>query len=86
MHWLSTTLLEVPDPEGELSDVEFAEPLDLPVVEFEHATLADVIEDDLGREEVRDFDLMDHVNDAHVVILWEAPEVCLSFSDYLNVN
>ncbi|KAG2096306.1 uncharacterized protein F5147DRAFT_778354 [Suillus discolor] len=48
VHWLSTTLLEVPDPEGELSDVEFAEPLDLPVVEFEHAALADVLEDDLG--------------------------------------
>ncbi|KAG2336107.1 hypothetical protein BDR05DRAFT_978861 [Suillus weaverae] len=48
VHWLSTTLLEVPDPEGELSDVEFAKPLDLPVVEFEHAALADVIENDLG--------------------------------------
>ncbi|KAG1836027.1 hypothetical protein C8R48DRAFT_783020 [Suillus tomentosus] len=66
--------LSVPDPEGELSDVEFAEPLDLPVVEFEHAALADVLEDDLGREEVRDFNSMDHVNDAHAVILWEAPE------------
>ncbi|KAG2053166.1 hypothetical protein BDR06DRAFT_972420 [Suillus hirtellus] len=52
VHWLSTTLLEVPDPEGELSDVEFSEPLDLPLVEFEHAALADVLEDDLCREEV----------------------------------
>ncbi|KAG2136082.1 uncharacterized protein EDB93DRAFT_1242431 [Suillus bovinus] len=58
VHWFSTTLLEVPDPEGELNDVKFAEPLDLPVVEFEHATLADVIEDDLGREELKDITLL----------------------------
>ncbi|KAG0701303.1 hypothetical protein DFH29DRAFT_982784 [Suillus ampliporus] len=75
MHWLSTTLLEVPDPEGELNDVKFAEPHDLPAVESEHAALADVLEGDLGREEVGDFDSMDYINDAHAVIMWEAPKV-----------
>ncbi|KAG2743395.1 hypothetical protein P692DRAFT_20878583 [Suillus brevipes Sb2] len=59
MHWLSTILLEVPDPEGELSDVEFVEPLDVPVVEFEHAALADVLEDDLNSEEAPESMLID---------------------------
>lgn len=75
MHWLSTTLLEVPDPEGELTDVQFAEPHNLPAAESEHTALADVLEGDLGGEEVGDFDSMDYVNDTHAVIMWEAPEV-----------
>ncbi|KAG1851783.1 hypothetical protein C8R48DRAFT_810421 [Suillus tomentosus] len=75
MHWLSTTLLEVPDPEGELTDVQFAEPHDLPAAESEHTALADVLEGDLGGEEIEDFDSMDYVNDTHAVIVWEAPEV-----------
>lgn len=83
MHWLSTTLLEVPDPEGELNDAaEFAEPHDLPVVESEHATLADILEGDLGREEVA-FDSMDYVNDTHAVIVWEAPEAALIDHTYV---
>ncbi|KAG2115497.1 hypothetical protein DEU56DRAFT_919407 [Suillus clintonianus] len=82
MRWLSTTLLEVPDPEGELNDAEFAEPHDLPVVESEHAALADILEGDLGREEVG-FDSMDYVNDAHALIVWEAPEPTLIDRTYV---
>ncbi|KAG1727949.1 uncharacterized protein EDB91DRAFT_1239464 [Suillus paluster] len=83
MHWLSTTLLEVPDLEGEVNDAaEVAEPHDLPVVESEHAALADILEGDLGREEVV-FNSMDYVNDTHAVIVWEAPEAALIDHTYV---
>ncbi|KAG0702376.1 hypothetical protein DFH29DRAFT_982404 [Suillus ampliporus] len=75
LNWLSTTFLEVPDPEGDLNDVEFSESHNLPVVELEHAALADILEGDVGGEEDRDFNSMDHVTDTCPVIVWEALEV-----------
>jgi hypothetical protein len=72
---LSTTSLEVADLEGELGDVEFPEPYDLPAVELEHVAFADVLEGDMSREEVENFDSRDYVTDAHAVIMWEPPEV-----------
>jgi hypothetical protein len=55
--------------------MEFAEPYDLPAVESEHVAFADVLGGDMSREEVKDFDLMDYITDAHAVIVWEPPEV-----------
>jgi hypothetical protein len=73
--WLSTTSLKIADLEGELSDMEFTEPYDLPAVESEHVAFVDVLESDMSKGEVEDFDSMDYVTDAHAVIVWEPPEV-----------
>jgi hypothetical protein len=74
--WVNTTTLTAPDLEGEGDPV----PVDLdelPQVDSEQATLADVLEGEMGALDVGDDnDLTDLGCDANATIVWEVPEVC----------